>query len=74
MHTLPSLGEHEIGLLSLSSAWNNALYFVEVKEELAQQVMARDSRYLDVVREVLLNHGGMWFVNETFTVTRKRQG
>ncbi len=73
MHTLPSMDEHELGLLSLSSAWNNALYFVEVKEELAQQVMSRDSRYLDVVREVLVRHGGMWFVNETFTVTRKRR-
>ena len=70
MHTLPVFEDREIGALSLSSAWNNAVYFAEVKEELAQQVVAQGTRYLDVTRGVLREHGGLWFVNETFSVKR----
>ena len=74
MHTLPVLEDKEIGNLSLSSAWNNALYFVEVKEDLAQAAVREGSRYLDVTRDVLRKHGGLWFVNETFSVTRLSSG
>lgn len=72
MHTLPILDDMEIGALSLSSAWNNAIYFAEVKEDLAQAAAREGKRYLDVTREVLRRHGGLWFANETFRVTRTR--
>ena len=70
MHTLPVLEDKEIGALSLSSAWNNAIYFAEVKEELAQAAIREGTRHLDITGEVLRAHGGLWFVNETFRVTR----
>jgi hypothetical protein len=71
MHTLPVLDDQPVGALSLSSAWNNAVYFAEVKEELAQSAMREGNRYLEATAEVLARHGGLWFVNETFSVTRK---
>jgi hypothetical protein len=71
MHTLPVLEDQEIGALSLSSAWNNAVYFAEVKEELAQAAIREGTRYLDITHDVLRKHGGLWFVNETFSVSRK---
>ena len=74
MHTLPILEDMEIGTLSLSSAWNNAIYFAEVKEDLAQAAVREGSRYLEVTRDVLLKHGGLWFVNETFSATRLKSG
>ena len=74
MHTLPVLEDQEIGALSLSSAWNNAVYFAEVKEELAQTAIRDGTRYLDITRDVLREHGGLWFVNETFSVSRKPDG
>ncbi len=73
MHTLPAAPDQDLGALSLSSAWNNAVYFAEVKEELAQAAMREGNRYLEVTSDVLAKSGGLWFVNETFSVTRKRK-
>lgn len=72
MHTLPVMEGQKIGALSLSSAWNNAVYFAEVKEELAQAAMREGDRHLQVTADVLARNGGLWFVNETFSVTRKQ--
>jgi hypothetical protein len=74
MHTLPVLEDQEIGALSLMSAWNNAVYFAEVKEEFSQAAIREGTRYLDITRDVLREHGGLWFVNETFSVCRKPDG
>jgi hypothetical protein len=71
MHTMPVFEGNEIGALSLTSAWNNAIYFAEVKEELAQAAIREGTRCLDITSDVLQRHGGLWFVNETFSVTRK---
>jgi len=73
MHTLPIIQDGDEGALSLSlqNAWSNAVFFAQFKEELAQDTMRKDSRYLDITRDVLLENGGMWFVNECFSVTRK---
>lgn len=73
MHTLPIVEDQQIGALSLSTAWNNAVYFAEVKEELAEEAMRRGSDYMAITRDVLQAHGGLWFVNESFTVTRKEK-
>lgn len=32
----------------------------------------RDSRYLDATREVLQKHGSLWFLDESYVVSRKR--
>ncbi len=71
MHTLPVLQGHNLGTQSLSSAFNNAVYFAQVREELAQEAIREGRRYLEITEEVLRKHGGLWFVNEAFSVTRK---
>ena len=35
--------------------------------------MAQGSRHMDITADVLRAHGGLWFVNETFSITRKMQ-
>ena len=74
MHTLPIFEGSEIGASALSSAWSNAVYYAQVKEELIQSAVDEGSRHLEVTRDVLVRNGGLWFVNEMFSATRKRQG
>lgn len=74
MHTLPIFEGTDIGASALSSAWNNAVYYAQVKEELIQSAMDERSRHLEITRDVLMRNGGLWFVNEAFSATRKRQG
>jgi hypothetical protein len=31
-----------------------------------------DGRYLDATREVLQQHGGLWFNDESFVISRRR--
>ena len=31
-----------------------------------------DGRYLDHTREVLQNHGALWFQNESYVISRQR--
>jgi hypothetical protein len=39
-------------------------------ERLARAVGER--KYLDATREVLQQHGGLWFLDESYVVSRKR--
>ena len=32
-----------------------------------------DSRYLDATREVLRKHGGLWFWDESYVISRRRE-
>lgn len=71
MHTLPLISKADKRVLPLQEAWNNAVFFSQLSEELAQAAVYDGTRYLDLTEDVLREHGGMWFVNETFAVTRK---
>ena len=71
MHTLPVFEGQNLGTQSLSAAFNNAVYFAQVREELVQQAVREGERYLDITEEVLRKNNGLWFVNEAFSVTRK---
>jgi len=71
MHTLPVVEDGNIGALSLQGVWNNAVFFAQFREELAQATMRESDRYLQITRDVVSENGGLWFVNESFSVTRK---
>ncbi len=71
MHTLPVLEGHNLGTQSLSTAFNNAVYFAQVREDLIQEAIHEGRRYLEFTEQVLRENGGLWFVNEAFSVTRK---
>lgn len=72
MHTLPIIDSNASSApsLPLQNAWSNAVFFSQVKEELAQEAVREGEKYLLKTAEVLQEHGGLWFVNESFSVSR----
>ena len=74
MHTLPteiSGAGSSIGTSTLFAAWNAAVYVNQIDDErLAAAIGER--RYLEGTREVLQAHGSLWFLDESFVVSRKR--
>jgi hypothetical protein len=72
MHTLPSeISELSIGTSTLFAAWNAATYVAQVEDDRLAQV-ASEGRYLDPTREVLRQHGGLWFWDESYVISRRR--
>ena len=71
MHTLPTEIAASIGTSTLFAAWNAAVYVAQIDDErLAAVLGAR--KYLDATREVLQAHGSLWFLDESYVVSRKR--
>jgi len=71
MHTLPSEISASIGTSTLFAAWNAAIYVAQIDDARLGEAL-RDSRYLDATREVLQRHGSLWFLDESYVVSRKR--
>jgi hypothetical protein len=71
MHTLPSEISSSIGTSTLLAAWNAAIYVAQIEDERLEAVMT-DARYLEATREVLQKHGGLWFQNESYVISRHR--
>jgi hypothetical protein len=71
MHTLPTEIDVSIGTSTLFAAWNAAIYVYQIEDDQLSDAMA-DSRYLEATQSVLQDHGGLWFVDESFVVSRKR--
>jgi hypothetical protein len=71
MHTLPAEIEGSIGTSTLLAAWNAAVYVGQIEDARLEQALA-SSRYLEVTREVLRRHGGLWFCDEAFGISRRR--
>ncbi len=71
MHTLPSEISGSIGTSTLLAAWNAAVYVGQIEDTRLDEVIgSRD--YLDATSSVLQKHGGLWFLDESFVVSRKR--
>ncbi len=71
MHTLPSELDRSIGLSTVMSSWNAAIYVAQVEDERVSQAYA-DGSYIDATQSVLREHGGLWFKDETFVISRRR--
>ena len=71
MHTLPSEVAGSIGTSTLFAAWNAAIYVSQVEDDRLTQVVAANN-YLDATAEVLRKHGGLWFNDESFVISRRR--
>ncbi|HEX6001376.1 MAG TPA: hypothetical protein VFZ16_18570 [Hyphomicrobiaceae bacterium] len=71
MHTLPSEIADSIGTSTLLAAWNAAVYVAQIDDERLGEVVATP-RYLDATREVLQAHGQLWFLDESYVISRKR--
>jgi hypothetical protein len=74
MHTLPSeiSAESSIGTSTLFAAWNAAIYVAQVEDHRVAEAAA-DGRYLEATSEVLHKHGGLWFLDESFVISRRRE-
>jgi hypothetical protein len=71
MHTLPTEIAESIGTSTLFAAWNAAIYVAQIDDERLARVVG-ERKYLDATREVLQAHGGLWFLDESYVVSRKR--
>ena len=71
MHTLPSEVSESIGTSTLFAAWNAAIYVAQVEDDRLADVV-NSGEYLDATRDVLRRHGGLWFLDESYVISRRR--
>ena len=71
MHTLPSEIDEAIGTSTLLAAWNAAIYVSQIEDDRLANVV-HDGRYIDATRSVLHEHGGLWFEDESYVISRRR--
>jgi hypothetical protein len=71
MHTLPSEICDRIGTSTLFAAWNAAIYVNQIEDERLDAVVTNGA-YLVATQRVLQRHGGLWFNDEAFVVSRRR--
>ncbi len=71
MHTLPSEIGDRIGTSTLFAAWNAAIYVNQIEDERLEDVLTKGT-YLEATQQVLRKHGGLWFNDESFVVSRRR--
>jgi hypothetical protein len=72
MHTLPTEIAESIGTSTLFAAWNAAIYVAQVEDDRLSNVQS-DPRYIEATREVLQKHGGLWFYDESFVISHRRE-
>jgi hypothetical protein len=71
MHTLPSELSGTIGTSTLFAAWNDAVYVAQIEDQRLSDAISSGA-WLDATREVLRHHGGLWFWDESYVISRKR--
>ena len=72
MHTLPSEISSSIGTSTLLAAWNAAIYVAQIEDDRLSDVNS-DRRYIEATRDALQKHGGLWFYDESFVISRRRE-
>jgi hypothetical protein len=73
MHTLPSEVDvaSAIGTSTLLAAWNAAIYVAQVEDDRLAPVY-NDQRHIEATRDVLKKYGGLWFYDESYVISRRR--
>jgi hypothetical protein len=71
MHTLPGEVVGAIGTSTLFAAWNAAIYVAQSEDQRLSEVVKNDA-YLEATQEVLQKHGGLWFNDESYVISRKQ--
>ena len=73
MHTLPTeigTSASSIGTSTLLAAWNAATYVAQIEDHRLAEAMTANT-YIEATRDVLREHGGLWFWDECYIVARK---
>lgn len=60
-----------IGTSTAFAAWNAAIYVAQVEDQRLADVVA-DGSYNEATNRVLQKYGGLWFNDECYVITRKR--
>ncbi len=71
MHTLPSEISETIGTSTLFAAWNAAIYVAQIEDQRLSEAISSGA-YIDATKAVLRDHGGLWFWDESYVISRKR--
>jgi len=71
MHTLPNEISETIGTSTLFAAWNAAVYVAQIEDQRLSEAIASGA-WLDATRGVLRQHGALWFWDESYVISRKR--
>jgi hypothetical protein len=69
LHSMPNEVSNRLSTSTMLAAWNAAVYVAQIEDERVAEVL-RDSNYLDATCDVVLKHGGLWFQDEIFVVSR----
>jgi hypothetical protein len=70
MHTLPNELSGSIGTSTLLAAWNAAVYVAQIEDQRLSDAF-RDSSFLEATDAVLKEHGGLWFYDESYVISRR---
>jgi hypothetical protein len=71
MHAMPGEMSGAIGTSTLFAAWNAAIYVAQVEDERLAEAQKGDT-YIRATDEVLKKHGGLWFNDESYVISRRR--
>ena len=70
LHAMPSEVQEHIGTSLILAAWNAAVYVAQIDESRLSEAMG-SGVYIEATRSVVHRHGGIWFNNETYTISRR---
>jgi hypothetical protein len=71
MEALPNEVTGSIGTSTAFAAWNAAVYVAQIEDDRLTE-MTESGRTLDATREVLRKHNGLWFYDESYVISRRR--
>jgi hypothetical protein len=71
MHTLPHEISETIGTSTLFAAWNAAVYVAQIEDQRLSEAIGSGA-WLDATRAALQQHGALWFWDESYVISRKR--
>jgi hypothetical protein len=63
--------QRTIGTSTLFAAWNAAIYVAQIEDQRLSEAIGSGA-YLDATKDVLREHGGLWFWDESYVISRKR--
>jgi len=71
MEALPNEVAGSIGTSTAFAAWNAAVYVAQIEDDRLTET-TQDGRYLDATRDILRKHNGLWFYDESYVISRRR--
>lgn len=63
----PSEVENRVNFSTLLAAWNAAIYVAQIEDKRLQEATTIPT-YLDATAEVMEQHKGLWFSDESFVI------